>query len=127
MAEYVSGYASKDVESFVKVFTKDAVRMPPNAPAVVGSEAIRAYYEQWFEEESLDVTVTPQEVHVAGDWAVAWGTYEATVTSTTDEMVRADRGKWVNVFKQGADGSWKFHRNIWNSDMPPPANSGKGD
>jgi len=118
MAKYVSGYESKDVENFVNVFTEDAMRMPPNGSTIVGREGIRAYYDEWFKKESLDVSVTPSEIHVWGDSAVAWGTYEATVTSTTDGTSKEDRGKWVNVFKRGADGSWRFHRNIWNSDMP---------
>ncbi len=127
MAKYVSGYASKDVDNFVNVFTEDAVRMPPNGPAIVGSEGIRSYYEDWFETETLDVKVAPTEIQVADDWAVAWGSYEATVTSVKDQTLNEDRGKWINVFKRGADGTWKFHRNIWNSDKPLPPSDDKAD
>lgn len=121
MAKYVSGYETKDVENFVNVFTEDAVRMPPNGPVIIGSAGIRDYYQDWFEKESLDVTVSPTEIEVVGDWAVAWGTYKATVTSTEGENPRQDEGKWINVFKKGADGTWRFHRNIWNSDKPLPS------
>lgn len=120
MAKYVSGYESKDVESFVNVFTEDAIRMPPNGPAIFGSDGIREYYEDWFEAESLDVVVTPKEIEVSGNWAFAWGTYKAVVTSATAGDQRADEGKWINVFKKGVDGTWRFHRNIWNSDNPLP-------
>jgi uncharacterized protein (TIGR02246 family) len=120
MAEYVSGYESKDVDNFVKVFTKDAIRMPPNGLAVVGSQGIRSYYEEWFQEETLDVAVIPKEIEVAGDWAYAWGTYEASVTPSDGQGSRTDRGKFLNIYRKGADGSWRFHRNIWNSDLPIP-------
>jgi uncharacterized protein (TIGR02246 family) len=118
MENYVSGYQSKDVDSFVNVFTADAIRMPPNGTAIVGSDKVRAYYEDWFAKESLDVVVTPREIQVVGDWAYAWGTYESSVTLTENEATRADRGKFLNIYKKGADGSWRFHRNIWNSDLP---------
>jgi uncharacterized protein (TIGR02246 family) len=118
IADYVSGYESRDVENFVKVFTRDAVRMPPNSPSVVGSEGIRAYYEKWFEHQSLDVAIVPTEIHVAGGWAYAYGTYEATVILGDNEGSSKDYGKWLNIYKKGVDGAWKFHRNIWNSDLP---------
>lgn len=118
MAKYVSGYESQDVESFVSVFADDAVRMPPNGPVVRGGEAIRNYYQDWFEKESLDVKLEPVEIKVAGDWAYAWGNYVATVTSAETEDSRTDRGKWLNIYSKGADGNWRFHRNIWNSDLP---------
>ncbi len=121
MSEYVSGYESRDPDRFGDVFTEDAVRMPPNGAAVVGSKRIRSYYEEWFQRESLDVTLAPSEIQVSGDWAFAWGSYEATVTSIADGTSRTDTGKWLNVFMRGDDGSWKFHRNIWNSDVPVAA------
>jgi len=122
MAKYVSGYESKDVETCVEVFTEDAIRMPPNGPAIFGSDGIRSYYQEWFESESLDVVVLPKEIEVAGNWAFAWGTYSAVVTTTSSGDQREDEGKWINVFKKGADGIWRFHRNIWNSDKPLPVN-----
>jgi len=118
MNRYVSGYESEDVETFVSVFAEDAVRMQPNGPAIVGSDQIRAYYENWFTESSLDVVVTPDQIELLGDRAVAWGTYTAKVTSKTDGTESQDRGKWINVFVKGTDGGWRFYRNIWNSDLP---------
>ena len=118
MAKYVSGYESKDVDSFAAVFTDDAVRMPPNGLVVVGGDGIRKYYKDWFEKESLDVTVIPTEIQVAGNWAYAWGTYEATVTLAETGDTRADRGKFLNIYRKDADGAWRFHRNMWNSDLP---------
>jgi uncharacterized protein (TIGR02246 family) len=118
MEKYVSGYESQDVDSFVDVFTSDAVRMPPNGSVIAGVEQIRAYYEDWFARETLDVMVTPTEIQVAGDWAYAWGTYDAKVTLADDQGTRTDQGKFLNIYKKGSDGQWRFHRNIWNSDLP---------
>ena len=118
MEDYVSGYESQDPDNFEKVFTSDAVRMPPNAPSIVGSRAIRTYYREWFERETLDVVVVPSEIQVAGEWAYAWGTYEAKVTLAGNGDSKQDDGKWLNIYKKGEDGAWRFHRNIWNSNLP---------
>jgi ketosteroid isomerase-like protein len=38
-----------------------------------------------------------------------------------------DRGKTLNVWKRQADGSWKLHRDIWNSNMPIPVSPQTGE
>jgi hypothetical protein len=45
------------------------------------------------------------------------------VTSKISGEEKIDRGKFINVFTKGADGAWRFHRNIWNSDLPLPESS----
>ena len=40
--------------------------------------AFESYYEEWFQRESLDVTLAPSEIQVAGDWAFAWGSYKSS-------------------------------------------------
>ena len=30
-----------------------------------------------------------------------------------------DRGKYLVVWKRGADGNWRLHRDIFNSSLPP--------
>ena len=29
-----------------------------------------------------------------------------------------DKGKYIVLWKQGADGKWRLHRDIWNSSLP---------
>lgn len=52
------------------------------------------------------------EVVEAGNMAYQWTTY------TLEAEDVSDVGKMIEVFNRQADGSWKVHRTIFNSDNP---------
>ena len=118
--KYMDASRSEDATALVDLFTADALRMPPNEPSSKGSEALRDYFAEAFEHESLDVTVKTDELQVLGDWAFTCGTYSVVAKDKATEEVTEDNGKWINILKREPDGSWKIHRNIWNSDDPIP-------
>lgn len=92
--------------------------MPPNSPPVVGKEQIRARNKAVLDQFSFDMGITNEEVRVAGDWAYARGTYTATLTPKQGgEAVFID-GKYMTILERQADGSWKIHRDIFNSNVP---------
>ena len=53
-----------------------------------------------------------------GDVALAWGTWESTETPKAGGSTVVNRGKWMEVYRRDADGSWKTWRWIWNRDAP---------
>jgi uncharacterized protein (TIGR02246 family) len=118
--KYMDAYRSEDVTALVELFTADALRMPPNEPMLRGSEKLRDDFADTFEHESFNVTITTDELEFAGDWAYTRGTYSAEIKDKASEEVTQDNGKWVNILKREPDGTWKIHRNIWNSDHPLP-------
>jgi ketosteroid isomerase-like protein len=63
---------------------------------------------------------TKMEVAKNGDLACVSGTYEETMTDASGKPSR-DRGKYVEIFKKQPDGTWKSIVDIWNSDLPAPA------
>jgi len=36
------------------------------------------------------------------------------------EQKEIDHGKWIEVWRKGADGKWLMLRDMWNSNDPPP-------
>jgi ketosteroid isomerase-like protein len=74
----------------VACFTADAVQMPPNAPANVGAENIRAWSGGMLAAFGVKFALSPEEVQPAGpEWAFERGTYTITLTPKTgDEPVR---------------------------------------
>ena len=109
--EGADGYAS-----FV---TEDAVWLPPNAALVEGRDAVRAWALPFTEAEEFSVTweATGVEVSAAGDLAYSMGTYEYSLKDAEGNPV-SDKGKFVDIWKKQADGSWKAAIGIWNSDQP---------
>jgi len=108
-----------DVETLFAVYADDAVSMPPSAPPWVGKAAIRAALEPQFAESAFQLTVSPDDIAVAGDLAVIRTGWEETVTPRDDGETTGLHGEWLLVWRKQADGSWKIWRDMWT--VVPPA------
>ena len=47
-----------------------------------------------------------------------------TLTPKAGGEPTEDSGKWLGILKRQPNGSWKVHRDIWNSDKPFPSTGG---
>jgi uncharacterized protein (TIGR02246 family) len=108
-----------DTEAYVALITVDAVLMPPNAPAVVGREAIRAWSNATSKQFRFqDYQSSDDEVVVAGDWAFRRASAEwVLIPLPSGEPIR-ESGKFIIIYERQTDGSWRLARDIWNSSMP---------
>jgi len=116
--EYDAAINSGDLDSWMSLYADDAVRMQPNMPALFGKDSIRSVMQSFFENYTIDLKETTEEVIVAGDWAFARGTYNYTITPKVGGEPSRDSGKWVAFNKRQPDGSWRIYRNIFNSNLP---------
>lgn len=106
---------ARDWETLTARFAPAAVRMPPNAPAIEGREAIREFLESQppmsaFAFRMLDLQGDGQIAYMRAAWSV-------TVT-LSDAAEFSDAGKILIVFEKQSDGSWLTVADAWNSDMP---------
>lgn len=109
---------AQDFAGAARLFTEDAVRMPPNQEVHQGRDAILAFLEQFppvteFEAAAVEVTGS-------GDLAVGRGTFSFTAPVEGASEPMQERGKWMAIWQKQADGSWLMSHDIWNSDMPLP-------
>ena len=125
-AKWSAAAAAKDVDKTVSYYSEDAVVMPPNAPSAKTRETIRSAWKEMLTTPGAAIRwkATKVEVAKSGDLAYVSGTYEETMTDTSGKPVN-DHGKYVEIFKKQTDGTWKVIVDIWNSDLPAPAPSGK--
>jgi ketosteroid isomerase-like protein len=96
-------------------YDEDGMRMPPNAPAVEGREAIQGQIAASRAMGAAKVELGTDEMATSGDLGFARGTY----VIRDAEGNEVDRGKWLQVGKKVGD-SWYAYRDIWNSDNPLP-------
>ena len=68
-----------DVAALAAFFTDDAVRMPPNQPAISGKEAIRESLQNSYGNVTVKFTDEVAEIEVAGDWAFSRSAYTITL------------------------------------------------
>ena len=117
--EYGATVNAGDLDLWISLWADDGIQMPPNAPAVIGKEQIRANNESMFAEFVLEMVVTNKEVRVAGDLAFARGTYTLSLTPKAGGETTTIDGKYLSIVERQTDGSWKFARDCFNDNAPP--------
>ena len=119
-SDYQSAFNSNDASAAAAHFTESAVSMPPNEEALSGRQAITDHMVAMFEGMSAELTISSEEVEVAGDWAFDRGSFTMKMTPKGDGEPVEDKGKYLVISQKETDGSWKIAREVWNSDNPLP-------
>jgi len=104
---------AKNSDAITELYTEDAVFMPPNQPAVVGRAAIREFQTTF--PPLVAFSLTNEVIEGVGDLAYVRGRYRMTLAI---EGSPADSGKYFEIRRRQADGSWKLAADIFNSDVP---------
>lgn len=104
--------AKKDSVGFANSYTEDAKFMGYNQPSTEGRKAIQTVWAQNMNADATNISLTTLEV---------WGD-ETTITEEgvfdfkSKKGVTLDKGKYVVVWVND-NGTWKIHRDIFNSDL----------
>ena len=110
-------FAAADSEGLDSLYAEDALVMPPNAPALNGRAAIKAYYGGMVSQaKAAHISLKQGQVtgsDVSGDMGWISGTF--TVQDSTGATI--DSGNYMSVHHR-TNGSWIYVRDIWNSDHP---------
>jgi uncharacterized protein (TIGR02246 family) len=118
--QYCLAANTGDLDLFLSVWSDDAIRMGQDIPAVVGKDALRAYFRPMF--EGLDTHIAlhgDTEAGVSGDMAYGWGNATLTMTPKGGGPITSADVKWLDVLKKGPDGSWKIYRDsVTNNGLP---------
>src|SRR5215472_5680946 len=64
--EFATAYNAKDAGKVATLFAGSAVLMPPNASTLRGTEAIRGYFENRFEQGATGVMFSPNDISGVG-------------------------------------------------------------
>ncbi len=107
--------AADGLDGTMSVYLDDAIMLPPNSPMAIGKEAIReSSAALGIGSPGSSVTWQPMKIEVArsGDIGYAIGTFEGVVD---DAPVK---GKYVEIWKKQADGSWKVAADMFSPDSP---------
>jgi len=93
--------------------------MPPNEPAQIGKEQIRAKMKSLFDQLIAKIAITNKEARIAGDLAFSRGIFTLSMTPKTGGETVKVTGKYLTILERQADGSWKIARDCFNFNAPP--------
>ncbi len=110
---WLSAARAGDWAGVAAMYTEDAVLMAPGEPAIEGRRNIQAYWEAFPPVTGLSTTNV--EIEGSGDLAFVRGTYRFTIEPEGGEPV-LETGKFVEIRRRQADGTWRLDRDIFNAD-----------
>lgn len=114
---FVKTMSAHDHAAHAACYTKDALFMVPGKPSIVGRTAIEADAIESFKSGVTELGLTTTEIYdMGGDMLLEEGKF----TISNKEGITFDKGKYLVLWKK-EEGKWKLHRDIYNSDNPPPA------
>ena len=123
-AEWSKAAGAKDIDKTVSYYSDDALVMPSNSPVLQGKAAARAMWQAMFSMQGFGGgwNATKVEVARSADLAYVTGTYEINETDASGKQ-KTDKGKYLEVWRKQADGTWKCVADMFNTDLPaaPPA------
>lgn len=110
-ARFGEAVRAGDTAAIAQLYTPDGAALPPNQPAVTGTEALAAFWGQVLDSGVRDVKLTTEEVaYAGGDIATEVG----AASLLTQDGTQADPDKYLVLWKK-TDVGWRMHRDIWNS------------
>jgi len=116
--QWEKNFENHDLAGLAALFTEDCVRMPQGGPATVGRPALEAAYRQDFAEvwkTQAKVRLNAEEVIISGEYAFARGADTLVQVQDGRQVLDGETGKWLFIYRQQPDGTWKYHWITFNS------------
>lgn len=120
-SQVAKDFAAKDLDKIVSEYAEDAAFLMANQPLLTGRDAIRAAMQKVLADPAiaLDLTTTKVEVAKSAELAYSQGSYTYNFTDPRTKKAVGEKGKYVEVYKKQADGSWKIVEDTAIPDGPP--------
>lgn len=117
-AAWAEGYTTDDDAAMLAASTDDLALMPPDMPLMQGLAAAEEYLASF---TGIELKVSGQEIEGRGDLAYERANYVATAALEGLPEPISYPGKYVNIWRKQADGTWLISICIWNGDEPMEA------
>jgi ketosteroid isomerase-like protein len=110
---FVWHFNAADADQLVRAFyAEDARLLPPNHPMIIGRSQIGEALRGFLEAGMGGLTIETYEVEIAGSGELAYG-----IGTFSLARPAPDRGKFVEVYRRQADGTWRCVADMFSSDQ----------
>ena len=110
---YFTALNDGKLETIIKLYHKDSVFLPKNAPAVRGINEITQAYRSLFDRAKLDTEHVYHHIAVYGDIAIIESQGSGTLTLFENKKVVPSNNKELFVLRR-IDNKWKIDRYMFN-------------
>jgi uncharacterized protein (TIGR02246 family) len=119
MDDYARALNARDAEAVAAIMTDKTVYADLNMPVAVGKDAIRSQTAAGLSQAKCDASLLVEDVRVAGDQAIARGTWTVKMTPKAQGIAGiSDGGSYIVVLVRQNDGAWKWDSMVANSNQP---------
>jgi len=116
--DFAKALLAKDAAAASMLYTEDASLLPPNEPIVTGRKNIQQYWQGLIDAGIVDVSVATIATGSDGDLGYEIGRYHLVVRQP-DGKESVDDGKYTELLRRSADGTWKSIYGMWSADSAP--------
>jgi ketosteroid isomerase-like protein len=118
---WMTAFNDRDAVTIAGLSSEDGALLPPNGRAVIGRDAIYAYWQGMLEDSNTRVELVNVETVVEGNLGYKAGRFELVDAATGASV---DSGKYMQIWKRSPEGYWELHRDMWNSSVSGPGADG---
>ena len=117
--EYLDAMRANSASALAHVLTDDVTFCPPHEPTKKGKAAVRDWFDNITKQVTTEsVNISDREVIIAEGWAIEKANFVWAIKPIGGTEVIEDEGRFLAIWRQQNDGSWKAAFNIWNSIKP---------
>jgi len=107
-----------DAEKMAEVYAKEGALLAPNLPPQKGRNAVKAFWAGFLDAYTVRFEVASDTIEGRGDLAYNQGHYRFTAVPKAKGVPGvADEGKFLEILKKQADGSWKYVVDMYSSNL----------
>ena len=110
---YAANVRARDLEGYGRMYTNDALWMPPDQPDRRGIPDIVEGFAAQIAKQNIDPTFIADEIEVMGDFGYVVGTSDATIYPIDGSPSKEVKFRALWLMKKEGD-IWKIDRQIWN-------------
>ncbi len=116
-ARFTEAFNRGDLAAVVALHSADALLLGPDSPAERGGQAVEDGFREMLDAGWKNIELGSVQIGSGGDLGYHVGTL-ATDIPTEGGSVQRVTGKFLDIYKPDASGSWKIHVTMFNLDAP---------
>ncbi len=116
-ARFAEAFNRGDLAAVVALHSADALLLGPDSPAERGGQAVEEGFREMLDAGWKNIEFGSVQIGSGGDLGYHVGTLAADVPMKGGSVQRVT-GKFLDIYKPDAAGSWKIHVTMFNFDAP---------